>query len=222
LLLPHGYEGQGPDHSTGRLERFLQMAANTNMRIAVPTTAGQYFHLLRRQAALLKTDPLPLIVMTPKSLLRHPLAASPPRELAEGQWRPVIGDPQATERPEEIRRLIFCSGKVSVDLVSLDEAQRDPRVAIARVEQLYAFPRAEIEAVLDYYPKLEEVVWLQEEPANMGAWPYMRSYLEDVIQNRWPLRTIGRPDRASPAEGSFSWHQRNQRAIVEEAFRFES
>jgi 2-oxoglutarate dehydrogenase E1 component len=221
LLLPHGYEGQGPDHSSARLERFLQMAAKTNMRIVYPTTAAQYFHLLRRQAALLVTDPLPLIVMTPKSLLRHPLAASSLRELAEGQWQPVIEDAQARQRADHIRRLVLCSGKVYVDLVNVDPQVKHPAVAIARVEQLYSFPAEEIKALLESYPNLEEVVWLQEEPANMGAWQYMRFRLEELIAGRWPLRYIGRPRRASPAEGSTTWHSRNQRAITEHAFKLE-
>lgn len=220
LLLPHGYEGQGPDHSSARLERFLQMAAKTNLRIVYPTTAAQYFHLLRRQAALLETDPLPLIVMSPKSLLRHPLAASSLRELAEGQWQAVIEDAEAQERAEEIRRLVLCSGKVYVDLATVDPEVKHRAVAVTRVEQLYSFPAEELEVALTRYPNLEEVVWLQEEPANMGAWTYMRFRLEEVIAGRWPLRYIGRPRRASPAEGSNTWHNRNQRAITEYAFKF--
>ncbi len=222
LLLPHGYEGQGPDHSTGRLERFLQLAAKTNMRIAYPTTAAQYFHLLRRQAALLQTDPLPLIVMSPKSLLRHPLAASTLNELAEQSWRPVIDDPKTTDdNAAGVRRLVLCSGKVYVDLANVQEEQSDFAVAVARVEQLYSFPEAEIEAVLTRYPNIEEVIWLQEEPANMGAWEFMRWRLDELIDERWPLRYIGRPRRASPAEGSSAWHRRNQKAITEFAFKFE-
>ncbi len=222
LLLPHGYEGQGPDHSTGRLERFLQLAAKTNMRIAYPTTAAQYFHLLRRQAALLQTDPLPLIVLTPKSLLRHPLSASTLAELAEQSWQSVIDDPKTSDdNAAEVRRLVLCSGKVYVDLAAVQAEQTDFAVALARVEQLYSFPETEIEQVLTRYPNIEEVVWLQEEPANMGAWEFMRWRLEDLINGRWPLRYIGRPRRASPAEGSSAWHRRNQKAITEFAFKFE-
>jgi 2-oxoglutarate dehydrogenase E1 component len=222
LLLPHGYEGQGPDHSSARLERFLQLAAKTNMRIAYPTTAAQYFHLLRRQAALLQTDPLPLIVMTPKSLLRHPLSASTPAELAEQSWQAVLDDPKTTaENAAGVRRLVLCSGKVYVDLADVQANQPDFAVALARVEQLYSFPEAEIETVLTRYPNLEQVVWLQEEPANMGAWDFMRWRLGDLIAGRWPLRYIGRPARSSPAEGSSAWHRRNQMAITEFAFKFE-
>jgi 2-oxoglutarate dehydrogenase E1 component len=216
LLLPHGYEGQGPDHSSARLERFLQLAAETNMRVAYPTTAAQYFHLLRRQALLLRTDPLPLIVMTPKSLLRHRLAASSLEEIANGSWQRVIGDEQA--EPEAVRRLVLCSGKVYVDLISSERRANSPAVATARVEQLYPFPAEDLRPVLEAYPNLTEVVWLQEEPANMGAWESVRPCLQEMIGGRWPLRYVGRPRRASPAEGSSAWHTVNQAAIVKQAY----
>ena len=222
LLLPHGYEGQGPDHSTGRLERFLNLAAKTSLRIAYPTTAAQYFHLLRRQTAVLVEDPLPLIVMSPKSLLRHPRSASTPRQLAEGKWQPLIPDAAAQARAAEVRRLVFCSGKVFVDLIEIQErllAETDTMpVALTRVEQLYPFPETAIAAEIDQYPNLEEVVWLQEEPANMGAWSFAQPCLTNLINGRFPLRYIGRPPRTSPAEGSTSWHRRNQQAITEFAF----
>ncbi len=216
LLLPHGSEGQGPDHSGARLERFLELAAETNLRIANPTTAAQYFHLLRRQAALLETDPLPLVVMTPKSLLRHPRAASSLRDLTEGHWQPVTDDAQARQQPDQVRRLILCNGKVYFDLT------REPRdksmaIAIARVEQLYLFPVEELQGVLNGYPHLNEVIWLQEEPENMGAWTTIRRPLEDLIGGRWPLRYIGRPANASPAEGSSTWYAANQKIVVERA-----
>jgi 2-oxoglutarate dehydrogenase E1 component len=218
LLLPHGYEGQGPDHSTGRLERFLQLAAEVNMRVANCTTAAQYFHLLRRQAVLLKTDPLPLIVLTPKSLLRNPLTASTPRELAEGRWQPVIDDAQAQQSPKQVRRLILCSGKVYVDLVSSDHRAKHPEVAIARVEQLYPLLPEAVLPLFDSYPKLQEVVWVQEEPRNMGAWRFMIPQLTKLINDRWPLSCISRQRRASPAEGSLAWHNINQAKLVERAF----
>lgn len=224
LLLPHGYEGQGPDHSTGRLERFLQMAAKTSIRIAYPTTAAQYFHLLRRQKSVLVEDPLPLVVMSPKSLLRHPGAASTPRQLAEESWQPVISDQKALARVDEVKRLVLCSGKVYMDLAEIQKRTLEEDdtlfVALTRVEQLYPFPEPVIEAEMNLYPNLEEVVWLQEEPANMGAWGYIRPCLESMTEGRWPLRYIGRPRRASPAEGSTTWHKRNQRAITEHAFNF--
>ncbi|MGE0461908.1 MAG: 2-oxoglutarate dehydrogenase E1 component [Vicinamibacterales bacterium] len=217
LLLPHGYEGQGPDHSSARLERFLNAAADTNMRIANCTTAAQYFHLLRRQAGLLETDPLPLIVMTPKSLLRHPATASSPAELAQGRFQLVIDD-ETVKQPAKVRRLVLCSGKIHVDLAT-SEARKDvTSVALARVEQLYPFPADEIRAVLDRYPKLRDVCWVQEEPENMGAWEFVRPLLEQLIDGRWPLRYIGRVRNSSPSEGSSTWHAANQRAIVAQVF----
>jgi 2-oxoglutarate dehydrogenase E1 component len=218
LLLPHGYEGQGPDHSSGRLERFLQLAAEINMRIAYPTTAAQYFHLLRRQALLLVTDPLPLVVMTPKSLLRHPLSASPPRDLAESRWLPVIDDAARANNREQVRRMILCSGKIYVDLVSSDLREQHPEIAIVRVEQLYPFPAHDLEPVFQRYPNLAELVWVQEEPRNMGAWKAAKPQLEFITQGKYRLRYVGRARRASPAEGSMAWHQMQQAEIVEEAF----
>jgi 2-oxoglutarate dehydrogenase E1 component len=220
LLLPHGYEGQGPDHSTGRLERFLQLAAETNIRVANPTTAAQYFHLLRRQAALLETDPLPLIVLTPKSLLRHPQVYSSLNDLSKGRWQPVIDDPQTGETPNAVERLILCSGKVFVDLVSEKRREDNKRVAIVRVEQLYRLPTFELEEILNHYAKIREVVWLQEEPENAGAWEFVQPRLRKLIDGRYPLRLIGRPRRASPAEGSASTHSRNQATLIERAYDF--
>jgi len=222
LLLPHGYEGQGPDHSSGRLERFLNLAAETNMRIANCTTAAQYFHLLRRQAALLQTDPLPLVVMSPKSLLRHPYVASSVRDLAEGVWRPVIDDAHAQQQPAQVRRLILCSGKVYVDLVTSEHREKNPAIAIARIEQLYLFPTDGVKSVLDGYPNLQEVIWLQEEPENMGAWEFLRPHLAELTSRRWPLRYIGRPRNSSPAEGSSAWHALHQKALIEQAYDLKS
>ena len=218
LLLPHGFEGQGPDHSSARPERFLQLAAGNNARIANCTTAAQYFHLLRRQAGLLKIDPLPQIVMTPKSLLRHPLAASSLRDLTEGSWQHVIDDVQARDTPGRINRLILCSGKIYVDLVSSNYRENTPTVAICRVEELYPFPQEELNLVLNGYSHLEEVVWLQEEPENMGAWEFIGPLLRRLIQGRWPLRYIGRDRSSSPAEGSSARHVHNQEAIVRQAY----
>jgi 2-oxoglutarate dehydrogenase E1 component len=219
LLLPHGYEGQGPDHSTGRLERFLQLAAETNIRVANPTTSGQLFHLLRRQALLLVEDPLPLIVMTPKSLLRHPRAMSSLDYLANGRWQTMIDDP---DRPEgapvdDVRRLVFCSGKLFVDLVTSTEREATPDVALVRVEQLYPFPNDDVVAALGRYPAAADVVWAQEEPENMGAWEFMRPRLTALLGER-PLRYIGRPRSASPAEGSTAFHNRRQAEIVARVF----
>jgi len=217
LLLPHGYEGQGPEHSSARLERFLQLAAEDNVRIANCTTAAQYFHLLRRQAILRTVDPRPLIVMTPKSLLRHPRAMSPMRELAEGRFQPVLDDPTARQRPDDVTRLILCSGKVYVDLVTSQFAATASHVAIVRVEELYPFPGDELAAILRQYPNARDVVWLQEEPKNMGAWTYMQPRLQPLLDGR-TLRYIGRPERASPAEGFAEMHEQEQARIIAEAF----
>jgi len=218
LLLPHGYEGQGPEHSSARLERFLNSAADKNMRVANCTTAAQYFHLLRRQAALLTIDPLPLIVMTPKSLLRHPLTASTPRDLAEGIWQQIIADPRARQKPEAVKRLIVCSGKVYVDLVSSEQREKSPAIAISRLEQLYPVYPDMLKELFDSYPKLREVVWVQEEPENMGAWEFIRPYFEEALEGRCPLRYIARPRASSPSEGSSARHAMNQKAIVAKAF----
>jgi 2-oxoglutarate dehydrogenase E1 component len=218
LLLPHGYEGQGPEHSSARPERFLGAAADINLRLANCTTAAQYFHLLRRQALLLTTDPLPLVVLTPKSLLRHPLVASAPREFAEGAWRPVIDDVEAQARAREVTRVVFCSGKVYVDLVSAEQRQSDRTTAICRIEQLYPFPSEEVEAVLAGYPNAADIVWLQEEPLNMGAWDFFRPCFEELLGERHVLRYVGRPRSASPSEGSLAWHMINQKMLVAEAY----
>ena len=222
FLLPHGYEGQGPDHSSARPERILEAAADINLRFANCSTAAQYFHLLRRQALLLRTDPLPLFILTPKSLLRHPAVASTPRDLAEGRFLPVIDDDAARSRPNAIRRLVLCSGKVFVDVAATEKsgsARRD--VAICRVEQLYPFPVESLRAVLSGYPMLRDVVWLQEEPENMGAWEFVRPLIEELIAGRWPLRYVGRARSSSPAEGSAAWHQMTQQALIERVFELE-
>ena len=217
LLLPHGYEGQGPEHSSGRLERFLQLAAEDNLRVANPTTSAQYFHLLRLQAQSLKDARRPLVVMTPKSLLRHPRAGSSLDALVGGRWQPVIEDADAVARMS-VGRLVFCSGKVAVDLASSEGRAAADWVAVARLEQLYPFPAEEVERTIDRYPNLREVVWLQEEPQNMGAWGYAMPHLTLPLAARGlPLRYIGRPERASTAEGSHEAHETEQSRIVNEA-----
>ena len=221
LLLPHGYEGQGPEHSSARLERFLQLAAEGNLRVANCTTAAQYFHLLRRQAALLGTERRSLVLMTPKSLLRHPLAASPLADLAAGTFEPVLDDPLRAEGRGEVRRLVLCSGKIAVELESSELRGASLRVAVARVEQLAPFQRPALQATIDRYPNLDEVVWVQEEPRNMGAWGYMEPRLRDLLaqlERPLPLRYVGRPERASPAEGFADRHAAEQARIAGEAF----
>ncbi len=218
LLLPHGYEGQGPEHSSARLERFLQLAAGDNIRVANCTSAAQYFHLLRRQAARLESDPRPLVLMTPKSLLRHPRAASAPAEFTSGTFRPVIDDATTADRDKAVTRLVLCSGKVAIDLEESTDREGAAAVAIARVEQLAPFQHTAISTVIDRYPNLAEIVWVQEEPRNMGAWSFMEPRLRKLIENRLPVRYAGRPERASPAEGSADRHAEEQARIVAAAF----
>ncbi|MCR4373647.1 MAG: 2-oxoglutarate dehydrogenase E1 component, partial [Acidobacteria bacterium] len=216
FLLPHAHEGQGPDHASARPERFLQLAADTNMRVVNCTTAAQYFHVLRRQAAVLVSDPLPLIILTPKSLLRHPFVASSPLELATGRWQAVIDDPAVAD-PKAVTRLILCSGKIAVDLLTHANRAAAAQVAICRVEQLYPFPAAALEDVLRRYPRVAETVWLQEEPENMGAWDFVRPLLQDLA-GAASLSVIARPRSSSPAEGSAARHARNQEELIARAW----
>jgi 2-oxoglutarate dehydrogenase E1 component len=214
LLLPHGYEGNGPEHSSARLERFLQLAAQENIRIANTTTSAQYFHLLRRQAL----DPAarPLVVMTPKGLLRLREALSPLSELADSSFRPVLDDAQADH--EQVRRLILCSGKVYYDIVGHEQRAQAGEVAVARIEQLYPFPVEAAAELVRRYPALGEVVWVQEEPQNMGAWRALRHRLEEAATVKGvPVRFVGRPWRASPSEGYPTAHLREQDRIVRDA-----
>ncbi|HVO36120.1 MAG TPA: hypothetical protein VMT21_11170, partial [Gemmatimonadales bacterium] len=221
LLLPHGYEGQGPEHSSARLERFLQLAGEHNIRIANPTTPAQYFHLLRRQARL--ADQRPLVVMTPKSLLRHPLALSPLDELSDGCFRQVLEDPGAAGHREEIERLVLCSGKVYYDVAGAEGGARAAarNVAFGRVELLYPLPKDDLRALVGAYPNLRELVWLQEEPRNKGAWRYIAHHLRDLAPRKQSgdvaLSYVGRPERASSAEGYPSAHLVEQQRIVREA-----
>jgi 2-oxoglutarate dehydrogenase E1 component len=221
LLLPHGNEGQGPDHSSGRIERFLGLAAETNVRIAYPSTAAQYFHLLRRQALLLKTDPLPMIIFTPKGLLRHPLTASSPHDFTSGSWQRIIDDESLPGKKSDVKNLTLCSGRIYVDLVTSDLRKENPDDAIARVEQLYPFPQKELDELLTEYPNLERLIWVQEEPSNMGAWNYVRPHLRDLVQDRLSLNYVGRPESSSPAEGSTTLYRINQQTLIEQAFDFD-
>jgi len=219
LLLPHGYEGQGPEHSSARLERFLQLCAESNMRVVYPTTPAQYFHLLRRQA---HTRPeRPLIVMTPKSLLRLPAAASRVEELTEGRFRPVLDDPDAGARRDAITRLILCTGKVYYDIQGHDGRDELEHVAVARIEELYPFPSEGVTELVERYPNLGQVVWVQEEPRNMGALTFVGPRLRAAIPRHIPLGYAARPERASPAEGHRKDHVRNQERIVREALGVE-
>ncbi len=210
LLLPHGYEGQGPEHSSARLERFLQLCAEGNQRVAYPSTPAQYFHILRRQAQLYERRPL--ILMQPKSLLRLPEAASHLSDLASGSFRPVIDDPVASENRQAVTRLVFCTGKIYYDLAP----KRAPQVALVRVEELYPWPGNQIAQIVDLYPAIEEVVWAQEEPKNQGAWSYVAPRLRMSTGNALLTRYIGRLDRSSPAEGYAEVHKTEQARIIAE------
>ena len=213
LLLPHGYEGNGPEHSSARLERFLQLAAQENIRIANCTTAAQYFHLLRRQA--LDATARPLVVMTPKGLLRLKQASSTLADLAEGRFEPLIDDPRADRAV--VRRLVFCCGKIYYDLVGHEERLEATTVAVARLEQLYPFPVDAARELTASYPNLEELVWAQEEPQNMGAWRTIRHRLEGIVPDGVQVRYVGRPWRASPSEGYPTAHLIEQDRIARAA-----
>jgi 2-oxoglutarate dehydrogenase E1 component len=217
LLLPHGYEGQGPEHSSARVERFLQLCAEGNIRVANPTTAAQYFHLLRRQAK--RSRQRPLVIMTPKSLLRLPQAMARLEDLSGGRWLPVIDDHMAANHRQQVRRVVLCSGKVYYDLVAAAAGADRSRFALTRLEQLYSFPTDEVRTMFAKYPNMAEVVWVQEEPRNMGAWNYVEPRLRAIISPALPLRYVGRPERASPAEGYPTAHAAEQKRIVEEALR---
>jgi 2-oxoglutarate dehydrogenase complex dehydrogenase (E1) component-like enzyme len=210
LLLPHGYEGNGPEHSSARLERFLQLAAQENIRIANCTTAAQYFHLLRRQA--LDATARPLVVMTPKGLLRLKQASSTLDDLAHGEFRPVLDDPAADHA--RVERLGLCQGKIYYDIVGHEDRAAADTVAVARLEQLYPFPVEQAKSLVARYPNLRAVVWAQEEPQNMGAWRAIRHRLEESKPEDVPLLYVGRPWRASPSEGYPTAHLREQDRIV--------
>jgi 2-oxoglutarate dehydrogenase E1 component len=212
LLLPHGYEGQGPEHSSARLERFLQLCADGNLVVAYPSTPAQYFHILRRQAK--SESRRPLVLMQPKSLLRLPVAASKLADLTSGRFASVIDDATIGDRRDEVQRLVFCTGKVYYDLIA---KERPSNVAVARVEELYPWPAEQISRLVDSYRNLVEVAWVQEEPKNMGAWSYVAPRLRACTGNAMLIRYVGRPERASPAEGYLSSHQEEQARIVADA-----
>jgi 2-oxoglutarate dehydrogenase E1 component len=213
LLLPHGYEGSGPEHSSGRLERFLTLASEGNMRVANVTTPAQYFHLIRRQARVAKQRPL--ILMTPKSLLRLPQATNRIEHLSETRFFPVLGEPRVPV--EKVKRLALCTGKIYYDLVGHPKRPGNDGVAVGRVELLYPFPQAQILALIESYPNLEEVVWVQEEPRNMGARAHMFPRLMQILPESLKFGYIGRPERASPGEGYPAAHVAEQSRIVETA-----
>jgi len=215
LMLPHGYEGQGPEHSSARLERFLQLAADNNMQVAQPTSASQIFHLLRRQ--MIRPFRKPLVIMTPKSLLRNKDASSSLEDLARGEFRTIIGD-AAVPDPAAVKRLVACSGKVYFDLVHARAERKQDSVAIIRVEQLYPFPHKALAAEFKRYPNLAEIVWAQDEPQNQGSWLYIQHHLLENMNEGQKLAYAGRPASASPAVGYYAKHADQLKALVDSAF----
>ncbi|MFC4075836.1 2-oxoglutarate dehydrogenase E1 component [Salinithrix halophila] len=223
MLLPHGYEGQGPEHSSARLERFLQMAAENNWTVANLSSASQYFHLLRRQAAITdKEDARPLVLMTPKSLLRNKRTVSKGEEFQNGCFRFVLEQPGWGQDVDKVERLILASGKVTIDLEEMGEnEERSEDVHVLRVEQLYPFPREEVRQVLSRFPNLKELIWVQEEPRNMGAWTYMEPRLRAVAPDGIAVDYIGRPERSSTAEGQPDVHDIEQKRILRAALKIQ-
>lgn len=218
MLLPHGYEGQGPEHSSARLERYLQLCAEQNMQVCVPSTPAQVYHMLRRQA--LRGMRRPLIVMSPKSLLRHPLAVSSLEELAEGHFEAVIGEADDLN-PADVKRVVLCSGKVYYDLLEQRRKNNQTYVAIIRIEQLYPFPHEDIHAILAPFSHVKDFVWCQEEPLNQGAWYCCQHNFRDAVPAGAALRYAGRPASASPAVGYTSVHQQQQQELVNDALNVE-
>jgi 2-oxoglutarate dehydrogenase E1 component len=214
LLLPHGYEGQGPEHSSARLERFLQLCGDENIQVCYPTQSAQYFHLLRRQ--MHRNFRKPLIVMSPKSLLREPRAGSSLADFTEGSFRLVIDDPQQPDS-RRVRKLLLCSGRVFFPLEHARGEREIESVAIARVEQLYPFPAEEIAALLRRYRSIEELCWVQEEPRNMGAWSYIEPRLRSLLPEGVELKYAGRDEAASPATGLHHMHEMEEHALLDEA-----
>ncbi|RDE34248.1 2-oxoglutarate dehydrogenase E1 component [Parageobacillus thermoglucosidasius] len=217
MLLPHGYEGQGPEHSSARLERFLQLAAENNWTVANLSTSAQYFHILRRQASILQWEEVrPLVLMTPKSLLRHPLAASDVEEFTNGQFQPVLEQKGLGENREKVERIILGTGKLTVDLAEqINKMEGLDWLHVVRIEELYPFPKEELQAILVRYPNIKEIVWVQEEPQNMGSWCYVEPKLREIAPDGVDVSYIGRRRRASPAEGDPVVHRKEQERIIQ-------
>ena len=214
MLLPHGYEGQGPEHSSARVERYLQLCAEQNIQVCIPSTPAQVYHMLRRQA--IRKMRRPLVAITPKSLLRHPLAISSLEELTEGTFQNAIGEIDAIE-PSQVKRVVMCSGKVFYDLIEERRKKAQTDVAIVRIEQLYPFPYEEVAKILEPYTHVTDFVWCQEEPQNQGAWYCSKHNFEYVIPEGAKLSYAGRPASAAPAVGYASLHNKQQRELIEQA-----
>jgi 2-oxoglutarate dehydrogenase E1 component len=214
LFLPHGYEGQGPEHSSARLERFLQLCAEHNMQVCVPSTPAQMFHLLRRQ--MLRNLRKPLVVLTPKSLLRHRLSVSSLAEFSESRSHPLIDDTEPLD-PGAVKRIVFCSGKVYFELAETRRNEKLDKVAIVRIEELYPFPVDDYARTIARYRNAAEIVWCQEEPQNQGAWYQIRHRLQEPLSEHHQLFYAGRPGAAAPASGFHALHVRQQQALVSAA-----
>jgi multifunctional 2-oxoglutarate metabolism enzyme len=212
LLLPHGYEGQGPDHSSARVERFMSLCAQDNMTVAMPSTPASYFHLLRWH--VLSRRIKPLVIFTPKSMLRLKAAVSAVADFTRGSFLPVLGDPAVAD-PARVRRVLMCSGKVYYDLTERRKETRHDDVAIVRVERLYPLPASEIAAVLSAYPNAGGLVWVQEEPVNMGAWPYLAMHLPQLLGRGFSV--VGLPESSAPASGSARSHAADHAALIASA-----
>jgi 2-oxoglutarate dehydrogenase E1 component len=210
LLLPHGYEGLGPEHSSARLERFLQLCADDNIQVCNVTTPAQYFHLLRRQVK--REFRKPLIVMAPKSLLRHPLAVSKLTEMSNGSFKEILDD---TVKLKSFRRLLFCSGKIYYDLLKRRQDLKAFDIAVIRLEQFYPFPKTQLEKIVQKYRKVSHWYWVQEEPENMGGWQFIRPSLESIVGKS--IKYIGRKAASSPATGFPAIYKMEQAAIVDDA-----
>jgi 2-oxoglutarate dehydrogenase E1 component len=216
LLLPHGYEGQGPEHSSARIERFLILAAEENMRICYPTTPAQYFHLLRSQVH--QEIEKPLIVFTPKSLLRHPSAVSLAKDLTDGYFNEIIVD--KVEDSKAIKNVILTSGKIYYELKNYYESNNIQNYLILRIEQYYPFPLERLFEILKVYQNLDNLIWVQEEPKNMGAWNFIFNKLYEVLDKKYNLRFVGRPESPSPASGSSKKYLKSQKEVIEKAFSY--
>ncbi|MGZ3253601.1 MAG: 2-oxoglutarate dehydrogenase E1 component, partial [Burkholderiaceae bacterium] len=216
MMLPHGYEGQGPEHSSARPERFLQLCADNNMQVVQPTTAAQIFHLLRRQ--MIRLFRKPLVILTPKSLLRNKDAGSPLADLAKGSFQTVIGEVDEKIDAKKVKRVIACSGKVYYDLVNARKERAQTDVAIVRVEQLYPFPHKAFAAELKKFPHMAELVWTQDEPQNQGAWFQIQHNILENLEDGQKLAYSGRPASASPAVGYYDKHYAQQKALIDAAF----
>ncbi len=219
ILLPTGMEGQGPEHSSGRIERYLQLSAENNWIVANCSNAGNYFHLLRRQAKMLETEAIrPLVVGTPKSLLRHPLAAASIEELSEGGFQEVIEQPGLGQNAKKVERILIGSGRVTIDLAEhVKDGEGFDNTHILRVEQLYPFPSEKLSEIISRYPNVKELRWVQEEPRNQGPWKYALEYLLDIADGK-KVKYVGRPEMSSTSEGDADSHKVAQAKVIEGAF----